>query len=804
MWTRNDREQRNVSAVASVDARLRQSVVETLEGRTLFAGGPLDLDTASFSTAYLTKARKMKVEASVVASLNGGFTSFNVSDASYDSTKRTAFERGAVRVNFDGSFKKNSKVTVEALQNGSVVRTVGSYVAKNFSGALVTLGGFNSWSPGEYTFRAVGRGTLNLEVTATSQPLTILPVTTQSGTFGGETLNYAGAAGSGTVVIGQGGTDTLNFGAITQAQVKNLDNVWGTGLNNFDFATEFDPGRSITRATAPGIFDDVRSASDQLLASDVIFQLDPLFGSDDEQAIYRGTSFDHLTLHDGREIYFQGIESLQFADGTLDLVSEPNDTSYANQWNHHVTDVAGAWRFTRGSSDVLLVSLDTGVLTQSGATGGIHDLSTARLVTDSTDDDGYANYGHGHSAISVMSSTANNSSMVAGINRVSSVFVADVYNGVDLQTAIGDAIDYANDRGMRVVFQGGIQGEGWLNSGGTQAELKSLISDNEDNTFFAIAAGNGGPGGNLTDANYLTSVSGVAKLESSHGNVASIGALKKTSTVAIDGKDNAGAVDLAGYSNRGSNLTLVAPTDSPAATKNNSVTTFGGTSCANPNLAAMASLVWSVNTSLSGSEVRDILTDTVMDLGTAGNDTTFGAGLVNTEAAVRKAWALGKDAALVNLPDARINLPILDYVAINPQLVIGPDPILNSFLPQLDRVSKAKTITADTSALQLNQRFEQQLQRQIADAARVDPVRVDPVIVDSAVVDSIAVEPIVVKPVDTAITDAVTKVEPKLTDGIEDQFKPITDVQVKTQVTSNFNVSRAIEMVDLKSSVLLR
>ena len=76
---------------------------------------------------------------------------------------------------------------------------------------------------------------------------------------------------------------------------------------------------------------------------------------------------------------------------------------------------------------------------------------------------------------------------------------------------------------------------------------------------------------------------------------------------------------------------------------------FAGTSGSNPNLAGIASLLWSVNPNLSGAQVRQILTTTATDIGTPGRDTTFGAGLVNADAAVRRAWAIAHDAELANL-----------------------------------------------------------------------------------------------------------------------------------------------------------
>ncbi len=141
---------------------------------------------------------------------------------------------------------------------------------------------------------------------------------------------------------------------------------------------------------------------------------------------------------------------------------------------------------------------------------------------------------------------------------------------------------------------------------------------------------------------------GVARLSANYGNVISVGAVERVGMTTYGGLLNAYDVQRASYSNFGSALTLTAPVDAPAMDKFG-LTIFDGTSCANPHVAGVASLVWSVNTGLRGDEVRQILIDTAMDVGAAGRDNDFGYGLVNADAAVRRAVALARDKALALL-----------------------------------------------------------------------------------------------------------------------------------------------------------
>ncbi len=373
--------------------------------------------------------------------------------------------------------------------------------------------------------------------------------------------------------------------------------------------------------------------------------------------IFDGTTFDYLRLQSGREIYFQGIEILQFLDRSLELQVRTNDPGFKDQWNLQMSDVASAWRFTQGDPKVLLVSLDTGILTAVGGIGGVADLDLTRLITDPTDDDNYKDGGHGHRSISIMAAIANNASGITGINWKSNVFVHDLYGGglnggdrISFHQAIRQTLQYAQSNNLKVVFQGGMQGEYWLTDGGTQAELEQMIRESEEFAFYAIAAGNGNVNIDLTDksnnAVKIGTSGGLARLQETHQNLASVGAANPFTIQSVNGLSNAKSIDRAGYSNYGKNLTLMAATNVPAIDKSGKQVSFGGTSAANPNLAAIASLVWSANLNLTAVALRQILIETAMDMGVVGRDDWTGYGLVNADAAVRRALAIARNPVL--------------------------------------------------------------------------------------------------------------------------------------------------------------
>ena len=112
--------------------------------------------------------------------------------------------------------------------------------------------------------------------------------------------------------------------------------------------------------------------------------------------------------------------------------------------------------------------------------------------------------------------------------------------------------------------------------------------------------------------------------------------------VAVGAVNRNGAIQ--GYSNRGPELDLVAPSGMTnwagdvrtldrmgAAGQNNGdyMNVFGGTSAACPQVSGVAALMLSVNPHLTEAQVRSMLNSTAIDMGSSGFDNTFGHGRVN-------------------------------------------------------------------------------------------------------------------------------------------------------------------------------
>jgi serine protease len=360
--------------------------------------------------------------------------------------------------------------------------------------------------------------------------------------------------------------------------------------------------------------------------------------------------FDSLTLSNGQEVLFEGIDRIQFSTGIYDLFVAPNDPLFNQQWNLHMMGVQNAWRFTQGSTRVTIGIEDTGLGLNSA--GQIHpDLNSQNTFflrgNDVADDYfravrdqsfGPQSDSHGTLVQSVISSVANNNLGTAGINWNSSVTMVDILDGNQGDWTKAEAtralIDRALSQNQRLIINLSIGG------GAYDPQLAALVAQYQDQVLFVISSGNSNnsvldnPAGLARQFDNVVAVGGSLGRRDIFGNPTQPGT-----------RFNYGSI---GGSNYGDGLTLMGPTEVLAATaqRTNGTTRFTtdprftGTSAAAPNVAGVASLVWSANPNLTARELSFILQDTAYDLGTPGYDSQTGSGFINADAGVRRALAI--------------------------------------------------------------------------------------------------------------------------------------------------------------------
>ena len=299
-------------------------------------------------------------------------------------------------------------------------------------------------------------------------------------------------------------------------------------------------------------------------------------------------------------------------------------------------------RLTGLSSD-----LNLRLIRDNNNNGIVDDGEVLGLSSNTPDELALNDASHGSAVQGIIAAATNNGIGMAGINWNSPIVNIDVLgenlNDLSLVDATRRMIDQATSQGQKLVINMSL-GSSSFNVNYDQ-DLEQLIANNP-NVLLLIATGNSGNAGQRG----LASPAVLAKTQT---NVIAVGA-------AWGRTDRDGTVREPGTriqyswwgSQYGPGLTVMGPSEVVSTHATNTGTgvifdyftgpgdRFNGTSSATPNVAGVASLVWSANPNLTAAQVRQILSETATDTGPSGYDELNGNGLVNAEAAVRRAIAL--------------------------------------------------------------------------------------------------------------------------------------------------------------------
>lgn len=282
---------------------------------------------------------------------------------------------------------------------------------------------------------------------------------------------------------------------------------------------------------------------------------------------------------------------------------EPNYTMHAftmnpsQEWHYNMIKAPQAWTVTNGSSNVKIAVLDTGIDNNHQNLQNFVDMSLAKSFVGGTTMDVQK---HGTHVAGTIASYGNVSGVMQNASLVPVKVLGD--DGSGSTYGIQQGILYAASINADVINMS-------LGGGGYSQGMDEACQTATDAGVVVIAAaGNSGTSSISYPAAY-------------------------SSVIAV------GAVDQnrkrASFSQYGTGLSVMAPgTDIYSTVPNNLYDSYSGTSMATPHVVGVAGLIRSVNKDLTAVQVRNILTSTAVNAGTANE---YGFGIVDAYAAVKAA-----------------------------------------------------------------------------------------------------------------------------------------------------------------------
>lgn len=363
-----------------------------------------------------------------------------------------------------------------------------------------------------------------------------------------------------------------------------------------------------------------------------------------------------------------------------------NDSLYSRQWGLKKVGIEGAWDVTEGSKEISIGLIDTGIdyfhpeLSNKMKINPAEDLNDNGKL-DESDKDGIDNdgngfiddvigwdftdrvgfpfdttsgdylawdnnpmdeYGHGTYVAGVLGAEKNNEKGIAGVAPNCKILNLRAFDpsGYGEEDDVAAAILYAIDNDADIINMS-------FGDNSFSYVLRDIIKYADFQGIIMVAsAGNSG--------------SNQPHYPSGYSEVISVGASTQKDYVAS-------------FSNYGSTLDLVAPGSNIITTEmEGEYTSINGTSASAPFVSGTAAMLLSLDNSLSGSEIKQILKSTSTDINETGWDERSGAGRLNSE----KALTIPAPAIV------EFNHPKQDYAAAKGEIdinVTALSPYFESF-----------------------------------------------------------------------------------------------------------------------------
>lgn len=372
-------------------------------------------------------------------------------------------------------------------------------------------------------------------------------------------------------------------------------------------------------------------------------------------------------------------------NGIYRTTRSPNDEFFSLQWHYNTINLPEAWDTTIGVEDVVIAVVDTGILEHPDIadrlTDGYDFISDTRTSrdgdgidpdpTDAGDLAGGPNRSsyHGTHVSGTIAATTNNGEGVSGVTwncRLMPVRALGVGGGTSFD--IARAVLYAAQIGTPGVDPLPSRQADVINMSLASSAGSSPSQTMGDAIREAVAKG--------------TVVVAAAGNEGSSSRAYPAGFEETIAVSAVDPQ-----LDLAPYSNFGDHISLAAPGGnlaldltgdgqgdgvlSIAGADVGGEVNFGfsfqhGTSMACPHVAGVAGLIKSINPTLTGDEIREILSTTARD---QGDPERFGNGVIDAALAVNEA-ATRADLLGISEPVLSLSTNSLDFGSTLDQLFV--------------------------------------------------------------------------------------------------------------------------------------
>ncbi|WP_170065576.1 S8 family serine peptidase [Clostridium vincentii] len=329
-------------------------------------------------------------------------------------------------------------------------------------------------------------------------------------------------------------------------------------------------------------------------------------------------------------------------DKLLKIEAVPNDPKYTSQWYIPNINFPKLWDYNIISKkNVTIAVIDSGINYNHEDLKGMILDGGYNFYNNSTDV--YDDNGHGTGVAGIINANSNNSKGIVGLQSNMPIKILPLKtsdsNGWSYLSDMLRAVEYAIEKDVDVIN---------LSMGSSYySEIENEEIQKAINNGIVVVASAGNDG----DSSY--------EYPASYDNVIAVGATDQNN-------------NKAGFSNYNNKVSLSAPGQNILTTNlSGGYSYYSGTSFSTPIVSAMVAIIKSVRPDLSPQEIKSILQNNSLDLGTVGRDNYFGYGKVDAYKSISNVLA----PQSIKIQQDNVNININETSLLT--AIITPDDVID-------------------------------------------------------------------------------------------------------------------------------